>query len=143
MYDETKAWLDRFWESKWDVQNRTVFDEAIRLSEAAVLIAGFRYAGERLGLWQMNVAYWLLLVILAAYVGNRSSLVASGLIRGRAIPKKWHDWRVYAAGMAGALVVIVGLRLLIDAVVLSTARQAGTSQPVAVALAIDSKNTKR
>lgn len=133
MYDETKAWMDKFWESKHDVQVRTIFDETIKLSEAAILMAGFRYAGERLGIWQMDVAYWVLLIVVFGYVGNRASLAASGIMRGRSIPKRWHDWRIYAVGIGCGLILATGMRLLVDAVVLSTALQ-GSATPHAPSL---------
>lgn len=116
MYEETKEWAARFDETPFDYKCRTIAEEVFRVAEWVTLTAAIAYVGVKFSSPIATAVYYLLLGVLALYLGQRIPFLLSGLLG-----KKWmlrHHWLVLTAIAAPVSASSVWLvRTLIDGLI--------------------------
>lgn len=114
-----KEFLARFNPSGLDSFVKYAFQFILLSCEAMVLAAGFKYGDEVLGIWQLRIAYVVLLGGFSLYVGTQTAMVVSGLLNKGAKQVGWrlHGTVILAAVLAGGMVFLT--RNLSEAVVAS------------------------
>lgn len=112
-----KEFLERFNPSWLDALIKQAFQFVLLACEAMVLAAGFRYGDEELGIWQLRIAYWVLVGSFSFYVGTQSALVVSGLLNKGKPQSGWKLHRTVLLAVIAAMATVFLTRSLSDAVV--------------------------